>query len=341
MSPRSGPPSPPVDFSRERWLDLVRPAAPSSTWAIPPEKKAISDQMFNQYQMYNKRRLSSDVFIEVFSYRGLDNPVLKQAWNLADYDMKGFLDIEDFAVAMYLLYLNVDYDQQLPKTLPLKLIPPSKREPKRLWSIKKSKKPQRHHSIYVLEDWSSSDVFMRDCAPKPAYGGLSKELWAKVFERVTEQCLTTTAQVSKLFHTLSIPRIFKTINFDIPNYQRAMFEYAEYRQPLPEDVQFALVQQYRFKKTLLRNPEYGSHIRSFRWTLAIKGYSRLPEWIDDEKIAKETYEFYTREAYKMFGLLRNATYVHINATEHFESLLRLRQLFPYAEYLHLGGSSVC
>jgi hypothetical protein len=113
---------------------------------------------------------------------------------------------------------------------------------------------------------------MRDYIQKTFYGGLAKELWVKVFESVADQCLTTTAQVSKLFHTLSIPRMYETINFDIPNYQRAMFEYAEYQQPLPENVQFALVQQYRFKKALLRNPEYGSHIRSFTWMQAIKGY---------------------------------------------------------------------
>jgi hypothetical protein len=145
MSPQSGP-SPPVGLSRERWLDLVRPAS-SSTWAIPPEKKATSDKMFNQYQMYNKRRLSSDVFIEVFPCRGLDNSVLKQAWNLADYDKKGFLDIDDFAVAMYLLYLNIDYDQQLPEKLLLKLIPPSKREPKRLWQIRRRRRRRRQRSL--------------------------------------------------------------------------------------------------------------------------------------------------------------------------------------------------
>ena len=111
---------------------------------------------------------------------------MTQVWNLADYDKKGFLDIEDFAVAMFLLYLNIDYDQQLPKKLPLKLIPPSKREPKRVWPIKKTKKPQRRHLVYSQGDWSSIDVFMRDCTPKPPYGGLTKELWVRVFASVAE-----------------------------------------------------------------------------------------------------------------------------------------------------------
>ena len=145
--------------------------------------------------------------------------------------------------------------------------------------------------------------------------------------------------MSKLFHALSIPRIYETINFGLPNYQKTIFEYTEHQQLLPENVQYALVQQYRFKKTLLRNPEYGSYIYLFTWTLAIKGFVGLPEWIDDEKIMKETYEFYTREAYKMFALLRNATYVYITAPGHFESLLRLSPLFPHAEHLHLGGGS--
>lgn len=332
-----GPPSPLVNLNRERWLDFVRPVSPG-TWVIPPEKKECSDKMFSQYQKFNKRRLNLDVFIEVFPYQGLDNYDLTQVWHLADFDKKGFLDIDDFAVAMYLLYLKVDYNQSLPKKLPSKLIPPSKRESKRRWQLKKPKSLQKRYSVYSQDDSSSTNLFMHDCTPKPPYGGLSKELWAQIFEYVPERDLTTTAQVSKLFLALSIPGIYHTINFSIPNFSMAIFAYTENSTPLPEWVQLALVQQYRFKRALLRNPEYGIYIRSFTWTLAIKGYAGLPEWIDDEKIAKESYEFYTREAYQMFALLRNATYVHIDAPGHFESLIRLTSRFPYAQHLHLGGA---
>lgn len=332
-----GSPRPPVDLNRERWLDLVRPITPQC-WAVPPEKKESSDKIFKQYQRYNQRRLSLDVFIEVFPYPGLDSSDLEQVWNLADYDKKGFLDIDDFAVAMYLLYLKVDYDQPLPKKLPAKLIPLSKRESKLLWLPRKPKKLQMRQSMYSQDGSSSSDFFMHDCTPQPSYAGFSRELWADIFDYIYESDLTTTAQVSKLFHALSIPHIYRTVNFSIPNYPAVMLDYTENSLPLPEHVLFTLVQQYRFKKALLRNPEYGEHVWSFTWTLGIKGYACLPEWIDDERVAKESYEFYTRRAYKMFSLLRNATWVHIDAPGHFESLTRLTPLFPFAQHLHLGGA---
>lgn len=333
-----GSPKSPVDLNRERWLDIVRPMTPE-IWAVPPEKKETSDEMFTMYQKYNQRRLSLDVFIEVFPYNGLDKSDLEQVWHLADYDKKGFLDIDDFAVAMYLLYLKVDFDQSFPRKLPAKLIPPPKRETKVLWLPRRPKRSQRQNSTYSQDSSSSTDdVFMRNCTPQPPYAGFTKELWEEIFNYVYKSDLTTTAQVSKLFHALSISRIYHTINFCIPNYPIAIFDYTEKSLPLPEPVQSALVQQYRFKKALLRNPQFGKHIKYFTWTLGIKGYAGLPDWIDDEKVAKGTYEFYTREAYKIFSLLRNAIWVHIDAPGHFESLIRLNPLFPFAQHLHLGGA---
>uniref|UniRef100_U5EMK8 Putative endocytosis/signaling protein ehd1 n=1 Tax=Corethrella appendiculata TaxID=1370023 RepID=U5EMK8_9DIPT len=56
----------------------------------------------------------------------LPNSVLSKIWKLSDYDSDGFLDMEEFALAMHLINVKMD-GNELPNSLPDHLIPPSKR----------------------------------------------------------------------------------------------------------------------------------------------------------------------------------------------------------------------
>ncbi|XP_055677201.1 EH domain-containing protein 3 [Lutzomyia longipalpis] len=56
----------------------------------------------------------------------LPNNVLSKIWKLSDVDADGFLDVEEFALAMHLINVKLD-GNELPTTLPDHLIPPSKR----------------------------------------------------------------------------------------------------------------------------------------------------------------------------------------------------------------------
>lgn len=56
----------------------------------------------------------------------LPNSVLSKIWKLSDVDCDGFLDVEEFALAMHLINIKVD-GNELPNVLPDHLIPPSKR----------------------------------------------------------------------------------------------------------------------------------------------------------------------------------------------------------------------
>lgn len=56
----------------------------------------------------------------------LPNSVLARVWSLSDVDKDGLLDIDEFALAMYLVDLKLD-GNDLPQVLPNHLIPPSKR----------------------------------------------------------------------------------------------------------------------------------------------------------------------------------------------------------------------
>lgn len=56
----------------------------------------------------------------------LPNSVLGKIWKLSDIDKDGFLDEEEFALAMHLIRVKID-GHDLPSELPPHLIPPSKR----------------------------------------------------------------------------------------------------------------------------------------------------------------------------------------------------------------------
>lgn len=56
----------------------------------------------------------------------LPNSVLSKIWKLSDIDCDGFLDIDEFALAMHLINVKLD-GCELPTVLPEHLVPPSKR----------------------------------------------------------------------------------------------------------------------------------------------------------------------------------------------------------------------
>lgn len=57
----------------------------------------------------------------------LPNSVLGKIWKLSDIEKDGFLDADEFALAMHLINVKLEgYD--LPEELPEHLIPPSKRD---------------------------------------------------------------------------------------------------------------------------------------------------------------------------------------------------------------------
>lgn len=56
----------------------------------------------------------------------LPNSVLGKIWKLSDVDKDGFLDADEFALAMHLIQVKIGgYD--IPTELPDHLVPPSKR----------------------------------------------------------------------------------------------------------------------------------------------------------------------------------------------------------------------
>lgn len=95
-------------------------------WAITKDEKKRHDSVFKAWDSFGKGFIGGDVAIEVFGQSGLDKPDLERIWTLADHGNKGRLNMDEFAVAMHLIYRKLN-GYPLPAQLPPELVPPSTR----------------------------------------------------------------------------------------------------------------------------------------------------------------------------------------------------------------------
>ncbi|KAK0389462.1 hypothetical protein NLU13_3037 [Sarocladium strictum] len=95
-------------------------------WAITKEEKTRYDSLFKAWDGLGKGFIAGDQAIEIFGQSGLEKPDLERIWTLADHGNKGRLDLDEFAVAMHLIYRKLN-GYPLPNTLPAELVPPSTR----------------------------------------------------------------------------------------------------------------------------------------------------------------------------------------------------------------------
>ncbi|KAF4470438.1 Actin cytoskeleton-regulatory complex PAN1, partial [Fusarium albosuccineum] len=95
-------------------------------WAITKEEKTRYDSLFKAWDGLGKGYIGGDQAIEIFGQSGLEKPDLERVWTLADHGNKGRLDLDEFAVAMHLIYRKLN-GYPLPSNLPPELVPPSTR----------------------------------------------------------------------------------------------------------------------------------------------------------------------------------------------------------------------
>merc|ERR1711937_912221 len=99
----------------------------SVLWAITGPAKKGYDIEFAKLPQTEGKVLGADMRTYLFK-TGLPGRTLKEIWDLADVDQDGKLDSDEFAVAKYLVEaLKSETIKALPKGLPDRLIPPSKR----------------------------------------------------------------------------------------------------------------------------------------------------------------------------------------------------------------------
>ncbi|KAH7306155.1 actin cytoskeleton-regulatory complex protein pan1 [Rhexocercosporidium sp. MPI-PUGE-AT-0058] len=95
-------------------------------WAVTKDEKTRYDSVFKAWDGFNKGFIGGDVAIEVFGQSGLEKQDMERVWTLADHGNKGRLNMDEFAVAMHLIYRKLN-GYPLPAQLPPELVPPSTR----------------------------------------------------------------------------------------------------------------------------------------------------------------------------------------------------------------------
>lgn len=95
-------------------------------WAVTKDEKKIYDDMFKAWDGFGKGYITGTQAIEIFSQSGLDKSDLERVWTLSDPHNKGRLNLDEFAVAMHLIYRKLN-GYPVPNTLPAELVPPSTR----------------------------------------------------------------------------------------------------------------------------------------------------------------------------------------------------------------------
>ncbi|KAF2645682.1 hypothetical protein P280DRAFT_465467 [Massarina eburnea CBS 473.64] len=95
-------------------------------WAITKGEKKIYDDTFKAWDGLSKGYISGEQALEIFGQSGLPKPDLERIWTLADSADRGRLNLDEFAVAMHLIYRKLN-GYPVPNRLPAELVPPSTR----------------------------------------------------------------------------------------------------------------------------------------------------------------------------------------------------------------------
>ncbi|KIW42058.1 uncharacterized protein PV06_05643 [Exophiala oligosperma] len=95
-------------------------------WAVTKDEKRIYDDLFRAWDGLGRGYISGDVAIEIMGQSGLERGDLESIWTLSDPNNKGRLNMDEFAVAMHLIYRKLN-GYPVPNRLPPELVPPSTR----------------------------------------------------------------------------------------------------------------------------------------------------------------------------------------------------------------------
>lgn len=95
-------------------------------WAITKEEKKIYDDLFRVWDGFRKGFIGGETAIEIMGQSGLEQKDLERIWTLADPHNRGRLNMDEFAVAMHLIYRRLN-GYPVPNRLPPELVPPSTR----------------------------------------------------------------------------------------------------------------------------------------------------------------------------------------------------------------------
>lgn len=94
------------------------------SWRISPEEKQRYREIFYAWNTPGEQYMSGDVATQVLMQSQLSQNDLMKIWSLADRENRGSLDVDEFAIAMHLIYRKLN-NFEIPSVLPPELAPPS------------------------------------------------------------------------------------------------------------------------------------------------------------------------------------------------------------------------
>ncbi|BFZ17146.1 hypothetical protein BsWGS_20184 [Bradybaena similaris] len=120
--------TPPPDLGPVEAVEPIVPSAHAAylPWDISLSEKSKYDKVFDSLQPMNNM-LAGDKVKPVLMNSKLPVDVLGRIWDMSDIDKDGYLDRDEFAVAMHLVY-QAREGQEIPAILRPGLVPPSKRK---------------------------------------------------------------------------------------------------------------------------------------------------------------------------------------------------------------------
>lgn len=136
------------------------------SWKISPQDKQRYREIFNAWEGSGSGFMSGDTAKDVLTQSQLPPQDLMKIWNLADSENRGSLDIDEFSIAMHLVYRKLN-GFEIPSVLPAELKPPSsllkkfvlgRRPPPSTPSFHTSPPPQEdyHYNHHQENDYVSS-----------------------------------------------------------------------------------------------------------------------------------------------------------------------------------------
>ncbi|KAG5513925.1 hypothetical protein PMAC_000547 [Pneumocystis sp. 'macacae'] len=92
-----------------------------STWAITKNEKQVYDNIFKAWGGLNTGFIDGKVAVEIFSQSSLSKKDLELIWSLADSENRGKLNIDEFSIALHLIYRKLN-GYEIPLKLPQELV---------------------------------------------------------------------------------------------------------------------------------------------------------------------------------------------------------------------------
>ncbi|KAF4626443.1 hypothetical protein G7Y89_g11717 [Cudoniella acicularis] len=308
-------------------------------WPMSEREKLKYEKEFRTYDEFNDGYISRALFIEAFSSHSeyqLSIEELQQVWSLADYNGKGRLDQNEFAAAMHVIQ-KVNAGRPMPIQLPLELIPLS-----HLSAVWGDKNPFR-----VPTNPASAEVDINSSLDPNPFERVVDELWISILEHLPKSSLLRVSRASRRFRDLSVPLLYRNVDLSLHDHEPYAVVYGNYSPsepfrghgPSKDDFRRTLQKQCRFNLQLLRKPEYGAYVRSFKWTLGLENNHSpqnilLPSWIEGGR-----FQWDPKRVYKIFNLLDHVLSIDIGGTStryyHFPDV---GPLFPRAREIRLRGN---